>query len=168
VRQHSWYSNSLPTEQYRPTHTSYKTHTASCTMGTRSNSQWNGGGGVQPGCGAAHPLLMPRSSTCRHVELYFYLPSVPASKIMRKTLSSLLQQLGWGFSKYCTTVGCNAAMIHQLCTKHIRKVSTICEHFRHSSKVMISHVCAIFPHSLTSHRREYEKIRKCLWIVLYV
>jgi serine kinase of HPr protein (carbohydrate metabolism regulator) len=40
-----------------------------------------------------------------------------------------------------------------------RKVSTVCEYFRRSAEVVISRMRAVFPHSLASHRRQYEKIR---------
>ena len=53
-------------------------------------------------------------------------------------------------------------------TKRIRKVSTICEYFRRSVEVVISRMRAVFPHSLASHRRQYEISRQNLRIVLCV
>jgi hypothetical protein len=44
-----------------------------------------------------------------------------------------------------------------VCTKHIRKVGIVCEYFRRSADVVISCMRAVFPHSLASHRRQYEE-----------
>jgi hypothetical protein len=53
-------------------------------------------------------------------------------------------------------------------TKYNRKVSTVCEYFRRSAEAEISCMRAVFPNSLASHRRQYEKSRECLRIVLCV
>jgi hypothetical protein len=39
----------------------------------------------------------------------------------------------------------------------IRKVSTVCKYFLCSAEVVISRVCAVFPHSLASHTPIQEK-----------